>query len=142
MTRKAKLIRFDSSEQGTFSALLIESTFFCYFGELPWRNNLQSISCIPAGTYLCKLVESPKFGHVYQLQSVPDRTHILIHAGNYVGNKDKGYKTNSYGCLLPGSSVGELSNQQAVTASRYTLKKLMDELDGEDFELTIKDCYE
>lgn len=140
--RQAVLLRFDSCEQGTFGALLLDDAFLCYVAELPWKNNQQSTSCIPAGTYLCSLVDSPKFGRVYQVQDVPDRTHILIHAGNYAGDKEADFKTDSYGCLLPGSSVGELNNQKAVTASRYTLKKLMDELNGEDFEIVIKDCYE
>jgi uncharacterized protein DUF5675 len=142
LIRKAKLLRFLSGDQGTFSSLLLDKKHFCYFAELPWRENQRGISCIPAGTYRCSLVDSPRFGRVYELKDVPARSHILIHAGNYAGDKALGFKSNSEGCLLPGSATGELAGQQAVTASRYSLKQLMDELFGEDFMLTIKDCYE
>lgn len=136
------LLRFVSSDQGTFSSLLLDAKHFCYFAELPWRENRQKLSCIPAGTYQCSLVDSPRFGRVYEIKSVPGRTHILIHAGNYAGDQKLGFKTDSLGCPLPGTAYGELGGQQAVTASRYSLKQLMDELAGEDFLLTIKDCYE
>lgn len=139
--KKVKLVRFESSEQGTFGALLIGNTFFCYTGELPWHDNQRNTSCIPAGKYYCTLVDSPKFGKVYQVKDVPERSHILFHAGNFVGDRPK-YKSNSDGCILPGSSVGDIGSQKAVIASRYSLKRFMDHMSCEDFVLIIKDCYE
>jgi len=140
--RKAQLLRYESTQQGTFGALLVDGKFFCYVGELPWRDNTRNLSCIPAGTYRCELTESPRFGTVYEVKKVPGRNHILFHAGNFVGDRTAGLLAESDGCLLPGSAQGEMGSQQAVWNSRFTLQSFMEEMAGEPFDLTIKDSYE
>jgi len=57
--------------------------------------------CIPAGTYLCKRVDSPKFGKgVWEITDVPGRDHILFHKGNRT--------EDTLGCVLVGEKfVGE-----------------------------------
>lgn len=56
--------------------------------ELPWRDNLNNISCIPEGTYDCEKVVSPNHGLCVLLKDVPNRTAILIHAGNFAASGD------------------------------------------------------
>jgi len=52
--------------------------------ELPDMNNEPEKSCIPAGTYVCKRVQSPKFGDTFEITGVPGRTNILFHKLNEV----------------------------------------------------------
>lgn len=137
---KVKIIRYETGDEGTFSAFIVNSLIF-HLIELPNRGNQQSISCIPAGEYECEVVESPKFGHVYHVKDVPNRSHILIHSGNYAGDKAKGFKTNSYGCLLPGMKRGTLSGQKVVLSSRDALNSIMTELGDKPFKLIIKEVY-
>jgi len=62
--------------------VMIDDVPFAVTLELPWRNNRQDISCIPAGNYYCRKITSPKFGQVFQVINVPGRENILIHKGN------------------------------------------------------------
>jgi hypothetical protein len=51
--------------------------------ERPWLNNVPFESCIPEGQYKVKRTNSPRFGpDIWQVQDVPDRTHILFHVAN------------------------------------------------------------
>ena len=50
--------------------------------EEPWKNNLRTISCIPAGVYECVHHNGRKFKDVWKLTNVENRTAILIHSGN------------------------------------------------------------
>lgn len=136
--RKIILIRMYTGNQGTLGYLLTNN-FSCKTIELPWRDNKQSLSCIPLGTYKCILVNSPKFKLVYNITDVSDRSHILFHAGNVAGDIKKKYKTNSWGCILLGKYIGCLNKQKAVLTSRVTLKKFMKILDNQPFELKIVD---
>lgn len=51
--------------------------------ELPWRDNLQRISCIPEGTYKLLKRHSPRFDNHLHLPAVEGREWILIHPANY-----------------------------------------------------------
>lgn len=138
----AILNRFYESDQGTKSVLLAfnnkqEKKSFRIL-ELPWRNNEQNISRIPNGKYNCKIHKSKKFGTVYHIENVENRTWILTHSGNFAGDTSKGFKTHSYGCLIIGKYFGVLSNQLAVLLSRVTLKDFMNFMNYENFELTIR----
>lgn len=82
--------------------------------ELPWKANQKQISCIPEGTYNIVPHKSPKFGHCLLVKDVPDRSNILIHAGNTT--KD------TKGCLLPGELA---SDKESVGSSRDKLTAIM-----------------
>jgi len=99
-----------------------------YTLELPWLKNQQSISCVPAGVYLCKSYTSNKFRNVFQLTKVQDRTKILIHAGN--STKD------TYGCIIPGLTASNLR----VYESRDAIKLLRSILHKEAFMLQIQEA--
>lgn len=62
--------------------------------EPPWKDNTVGRSCIPVGTYLCRRVQSPKFGNTFEITGVPGRTHVLFHKGNIDDNTE--------GCVLVG----------------------------------------
>jgi len=135
------ILRINSGDQGMFGALLIDKAFFSYTLEPPWRDNQKNISCIPEGLYHCSLTDSPRFGKAYQVEDVPGRTHILFHAGNFAGDKSKGFLSNSEGCILLGSTIAEMGDQQAVYNSRLTLSNFMDEMNGVSFALRIQNCF-
>jgi hypothetical protein len=118
-----KLIRTDTSDEGTFGILLFDDTFI-HTIELPDRGNQPNLSCIPRGKYTLRLRHSPRYGNVYHVENVPGRTHILLHHGNYAGDKTLGFHTHSAGCILVGSKRGRLSGQNAVLASRSARRKL------------------
>lgn len=132
------LVREKSEDYGTFGKITLPNGLTLETLELPWRDNIVRESCIPAKTYPCKVVKSARFGHVYGVCNVPNRTAILIHAGNYGGDVLKGYKSDIQGCILLGKSKGELSGQSVVLNSKVALKKFMDEMQNQDFELIIK----
>ncbi len=129
-------IRTESGEEGTFSMFLFDShTFFT--AELPWKNNQIGISCIPFGEYECSIVNSPKYGEVYQVHDVPGRTHILIHNGNWAGDEEKGFRSDSDGCIILGETRAKIHNQKAVGSSRKALEKFHYYMNNEPFTLII-----
>jgi len=132
------LIRTVTSDQGTEGFLTqLENNFFCRTLELPWRDNKRSVSCIPAGKYVVKIRQSPKYGKIYWVTKVPDRSWILIHSGNWAGDTGKGFKTHVQGCILLGRKHGSLADQRAVLTSRPTVKEFMRTMNYEPFKLTI-----
>lgn len=131
------LIRVGSSTHGTRGVLLFDGEPLVVTIEPPWRDNLPNISCIPAGEYECLWHHSPTFGWCYEVQDVPGRSAILIHAGNVGGDRNLGLKTNTYGCILPGTRFGTLWGQRAVLASRTALTKLHNRLQQQPFTLRI-----
>lgn len=126
-------------DEGTYGLLQTASGFVCHTMELPDRNNQSNISRIPAGRYSCVIYYSRKFGKVYLLESVKGRSYILTHTGNVAGDKHKGFKTNSFGCILLGKYRGKLQGQKAVMVSRPTLRSFMNEMGDKPFTLEIKE---
>ncbi len=140
MSISAKLVRSKSTDEGTSGTLTVtngNSTITLKTLELPWKENKSQVSCIPTGTYTCKITNSPKFGKVYNVQNVKDRSNILIHAGNVAGDTSKGYKSDVLGCILVGLKDGELDNQTGVLNSRQALATLDAFTGGQPLELTI-----
>jgi hypothetical protein len=139
----ATLSRGPSTDEGTFGRIVCANGPELHSLELPWRENKPQISSIPKGVYLCELVDSPKFGRVYEVRNVPGRSHILIHAANWAGDRAKGLHSDLLGCIAPGDSVGMLQPpngrmQRAVIGSKRALHDLMAWAGGEPFELTIR----
>lgn len=96
----------------------------CCTMENPWLDNAREISCIPAGTYICKNNhKSPNHGMSISVTGVPNRTHILVHVGNWT--------SNTLGCILVGQSIKDLNTRPMVTSSGNTLKELMGKLPDE-----------
>ena len=93
--------------------------FRCFTLELPWRDNKRNVSCIPEGFFLVTKHHSPSHGDVLKIHDVPDRSHILIHAGNFT--------RNTQGCILIGDGIKHLDHDNIpdVTNSKKTLVKLL-----------------
>lgn len=127
-------------DEGTFGVLEVDGLTF-HTGELPWRDNRRGKSCVPAGTYLVEWDPSPKYGMKYELRNVPGRTTILIHAANYVGDEDLGFRAQVDGCIALGAEISELEGQMAVRSSKDTVKAFEDHMGRAPFQLHIVDEY-
>ena len=131
------LLRLRMSGYGTEGMLVTDAGFDCKTLELPWKENQQNISCIPAGEYITKIRISPRFGKTYWVTKVPNRGYILLHSGNYAGDVSKGFKSNVKGCILLGKKHGWLSKQRAILNSRISVRAFMNHMKDEEFKLII-----
>jgi hypothetical protein len=86
--------------------------------ELPWLNNKPFVSCISPGTYKAVKIHSNTFGWCIHILTVPNRSGILIHAGNFY--------TNTKGCILVGKHFSYINtdNQIDISNSKESLKIL------------------
>lgn len=130
------LFRTITSDQGT-EGILATDGFFCKTLELPWRENKRNMSCIPTGKYIVKIRQSPKYGSIYWITNVPNRSYILIHSGNFAGDVNKGFKTHVNGCILLGKDHGFLYEQRAILNSRITVNAFMRFMKNKEFKLNI-----
>jgi len=125
---KVYLNRTDSTDYGTFGVITLNGKELCKTCERPWRDNKPQISCIPTGTYECRAYSSRKFPDVWEILNVPNRSAILIHAGNV--------PSDLRGCIAPGTSFGMIDGKKAVLGSRDALNKLRKTL-PDKFTITI-----
>lgn len=106
---KITLTRIEATDHGVFGKLETEG-FSCVTLE---RHDI----CIPTGTYQVILYTSPVHGLVPLLQGIHGRDMIEMHEGNF--------EYNSKGCILVGKSRGIIEGVDGITASRDTLKQLV-----------------
>ncbi len=110
MEHEYTLTREPGSDYGTPGTLRgPDGRVVCHMMEPPWRDNRTGMSCIPAGTYPVRHLPrsaSGKYRDVYAIGGTGSRVGILIHKGNYAGDSAKGYRTDSYGCLMPCAGFG------------------------------------
>lgn len=132
------LTRAPSTDQGTFGIFALETGQEYYSLELPWDDNRRGESCIPAGIYTCKWINSPKHGGVYQVMDVPGRSMIEIHVANFGGDKDKGYKAEIEGCIALGRNIGIVQSQLALLSSRYAVMDFHATMREREFKLEIR----
>ena len=79
---------------GTNGKILYKDRLMMYSIELPWKDNLARVSCIPEGRYELVKRWSPKFNRHLQVMNVPQRDGILIHPANDALQELKG-------CIAP-----------------------------------------
>jgi hypothetical protein len=143
---KAEVRRTATGDSGTFGLLTVyrgDSVLTLATAELPWRDNVQQISCVPIGTYDVTYTHSPaKHRKLYRLANVKKREGVLIHAGNWAGDTAKGLKSNVQGCILVGMQKTKLDGQDAVDKSQAALKLLDDFTSGLPLKLTILEDFQ
>jgi len=137
------LNRYGTSQFGTFGRVYIISPdwYTCFSLEPPQRGNQQDISCIPKGEYQVEFAYSPHFGYVYHILDVSDRSNILIHSGNYGGDRGLGWISDTYGCILLGRKVGYLRNQKVILISKFAVTYFVSTLGREPFKFIIGEVY-
>lgn len=129
--KEVVLIRFDAKIDGLFGRIVIDNKRVFHTLE-------NSKLDIPAGHYVCRFVNSYKFGDgdnetsdVYEVMDVEDRTHILIHVGNT--------EVDTTGCICLGMKRGVLNTRNAVIDSRKAINLFHMMLNKKDFILSIFD---
>jgi len=120
------LQRFAYHPEGTLGVLLASVGHF-YTVEKPWEDNTPFKSCIPEGEYPMNWERSPKFGMCWHVNDVPNRTHILIHAGNTA--------RDVVGCVAVGRSL--LGDTIGVSESRKAMAELEGITTGGEWTLNV-----
>lgn len=126
--------RIANSVHGVFGVLVYKNIPFALTLEREWLGNQAGISCIPADTYICNRVNSPKFGNTFEITNVPGRTHILFHKGNI--------DDDSHGCILIGEQFGEVKGSSGILSSKAGYNETMGIMKDTDlFRLIIADDW-
>ncbi|HEU4344755.1 MAG TPA: DUF5675 family protein [Candidatus Binatia bacterium] len=112
-----KLVRVSLATNATYGVLLQGEIPFAVTLERPWLANRKGESCIPAGDYYCKRVNSPKFGNTFEVAGVPDRTAILFHKGNL--------EDDTHGCILVGESFNPVLGKPGITESGHGFSEFL-----------------
>ena len=132
--KRLRLVRVSEHNGATLGVLCVDDMPEFVTLEDAWRANERMISCIPVGRYKVAPRNSPKFGRTYQVENVPERDHILFHAGNT--HKD------THGCILLGMQFGRIGTESAILASRSAFNRFLDLMAGiPEAELVIIDSY-
>ena len=84
--------------QGTNGKILFAGCLIVYSIELPWKENLTQVSCIPEGRYELTKRWNPRFNRHLQVADVPSRECILIHPANDAMQELRG-------CIAPVSMI-------------------------------------
>lgn len=100
--------------QGTNGRITYDGQHICYTIELPDRNNIRRLSCIPEGRYKLEKRRYTKHGEQIGIPHVLGREAILIHAANHAMNE-------LMGCIAP---VTTLTGEGRGTGSRAALEGL------------------
>ena len=99
---------------GTNGKILYRNRLIAYSIELPWKENLAQVSCIPEGRYELIKRFSNRFKWHLQLKYVMQRTCILMHPANDALHELKG-------CIAP---VSFLTGVGKGIQSRLALETL------------------
>ncbi|MFD2538834.1 DUF5675 family protein [Sphingobacterium chuzhouense] len=108
------VLRRTYGEQGTNGTIYFDGEQVCHTIELPDRNNIQRLSCIPEGCYKLEKRKYTKHGEQIGIPAVLGREAILIHAANNAMKQ-------LMGCIAP---VTELTGEGTGIESRKALDKL------------------
>ena len=128
--KELTLKRVGQSWRGTFGVLINGDVPFALTMEQPWNENQEDVSCIPAGRYLCRRVDSPHFGNTFEVTDVPARTHVLFHKGNVLAD--------TRGCVMVGEQFDGTFEHPFLSESKHGYDELMAMMAGESaFMLTV-----
>lgn len=138
--RTITLQRLETSDEGTFGVISVGGVRL-FSGELPWREDENDVSCIPAGSYTCVMTYSSHFKRkLYAVTGDVKRSGVRIHPANLVGDRTKGYVSQLLGCIALGLKMGRIRNQKAILVSQTAVRKFQKFLNDEPFILEIKDA--
>lgn len=155
--RFAELTRRQEGDSGTFGELVTDTGLIFLTGELPWRDlngdgfGDPQLSRFNPGNFVCRWAVSKRFGTPrYHVLDVPGRSGILIHGGNFVGDKTKRftyegtprtYLCSAEGCIVLGRFKSQHFGQTCLTHSQAALRAFETEMRHEDFELRVYDDF-
>lgn len=108
--------RIAMNRDGTFGVFIecdvpgIGDVPFAATLERRWENNQKGVSCIPAAIYVCRRVQSPKFGNTFEVVGVPDRDEICVHGG--------AIDLDTHGCVVVAEYFEALQGKAAILNPR------------------------
>jgi len=127
-TKHTLVLRRIYGEQGTNGSIYFQGEKICHTIELPDRNNIPRISCIPEGRYKLEKRKYTKHGEQIGIPAVLGREAILIHAANNALKE-------LLGCIAPvttltGEGTGDESGKALakLKALVYSLWDMGDEV--------------
>ncbi len=129
-TKHVLLLQRKYGVKGTNGTLTYNGEQICHTIELPDRNNIPRISCIPIGQYKLQKRRYPKHGEQIGIPIVLGREAILIHAANNALEELQG-------CIAPvttltGEGTGDYSGKALAK-----LKALVYSLWDQDAEVYL-----
>lgn len=113
-TKHILLLQRIYGAQGTNGTISYRGELICNTIELPDRNNIPRISCIPIGQYKLEKRRFPKHGEQIGITHVLGREAILFHVANDA-------QRELLGCIAP---VTTLTGDGCGSDSRKALAKL------------------
>lgn len=122
-----KLERFAYHPAGVLGRLYLPDGSHLFTVERPWLGNQPFFSCIPEGVYELWPFNGRRFKNVWQVMNVPERSAILIHAGNF--------PSDLQGCIAIGDRL--LESSFGVANSRKALKRLREALGSGEHQIEI-----
>jgi hypothetical protein len=114
MTKTTLVLRRKYGARGTNGTITYRGGYICHTIELPWRDNIQRLSCIPQGRYKLEKRKYNKHGEQIGIPAVLGREAILIHAANDA-------MRDLLGCIAP---VSAHTGEGRGTESRKALDHL------------------
>ncbi|RKO70614.1 hypothetical protein D7322_15160 [Sphingobacterium puteale] len=132
-TKHILLLQRKYGANGTNGTITYGSEEICHTIELPDRNNIPRISCIPIGQYKLIKRRYPKHGEQIGIPNVLGREAILIHAANNALKE-------LHGCIAPvttltGEGTGDYSGK-ALAKLKALVYSLWDR--GDEVYLNIR----
>nr|WP_288808000.1 DUF5675 family protein [uncultured Sphingobacterium sp.] len=132
-TKHILLLQRKYGAKGTNGTITYKGELICHTIELPDRNNIPRISCIPIGQYKLQKRRYPKHGEQIGIPMVLGREAILIHAANNALRELQG-------CIAPvttltGEGTGDYSGK-ALAKLKALVYSLWDQ--GAEVYLNIR----
>jgi len=132
-TKHILLLQREYGAKGTNGTITYKGELICHTIELPDRNNIPRISCIPIGQYKLQKRRYPKHGEQIGIPMVLGREAILIHAANNALRELQG-------CIAPvttltGEGTGDYSGK-ALAKLKALVYSLWDQ--GAEVYLNIR----
>lgn len=131
--------RFDRGDQGNFGKVWTRGPRF-FSGELPSRDNLPNVSCIPAKQYQVVWTWSEHFRRfMYLLLGTDPRAGIREHSANFMGDESKGLRKQLNGCIALGERLGWMGGQKALLLSAPAIRRFECFMGHRPFLLEIRE---
>lgn len=138
MDADALILRAPSSDHGVFG-MMRAGSFSSYSGELPDRQNRPMLSCVLAGFFDVIWTFSPHLQReTYRLVDVPERSGVLKHSANLMGDVVLGLKAQLNGCIALGERLGWIGAQRALLLSKPAVRRFEDYMGRKPFRLEIR----
>jgi hypothetical protein len=128
-----ELVRLEEADVGTFGVLKVNKQIRFYTLEPPDFENEAYISSIPCQQYVIERHTSPRHGLTFRVKTVPHRSDILFHTGNWLDE--------TQGCILLGLNLIPFP-KRGVGSSRVAHEMFMEDMEGYDTgHLTVQEVF-